>query len=87
MLFSATMPEEINSLSGALLNKPVRVEIAPVKTTAELISQSVYFIEKKRKQTLLMHLLEEEKIERTLVFTRTKHGADKIAKELKKNKK
>ena len=86
MLFSATMPEEINSLSGALLNKPVRVEIAPVKTTAELISQSVYFIEKKRKQTLLMHLLEEEKIERTLVFTRTKHGADKIAKELKKNK-
>jgi ATP-dependent RNA helicase RhlE len=86
MLFSATMPEQIVKLAASLLHQPVRVEVTPVSSTVDKIEQSVYFIPKQKKQTLLMHLLEEKKIERTLVFTRTKHGADKIAKQLKKDK-
>ena len=84
MLFSATMPPQISKLAGSLLHHPVRVEVTPVSTTVEAIDQSVYFIPKKQKMTLLVHLLKEKKIRRTLVFTRTKHGADKIAKALKK---
>ena len=86
MLFSATMPPQISQMAASLLNKPVRVEVAPVSSTAERIEQSVYFIPKGQKQSLLVHLLHEKNIERTLVFTRTKHGADRIAKELKKAK-
>ena len=84
MLFSATMPPQISQLAASLLHQPVRVEVAPVSSTAEKIEQSVYFIPKQHKQNLLEHLLTEQKIQRTLVFTRTKHGADKIAKQLKK---
>lgn len=84
MLFSATMPAQIAQLAGSLLNKPVRIEVAPVSSTAEKIEQFVYFISKQKKQSLLVHLLNEKNIKRTLVFTRTKHGADRIAKELKK---
>ena len=84
MLFSATMPKEISQLASSLLHQPVRVEVTPVSTTVETIDQSVYFIPKKQKHDLLLHLLEDKKINRTLVFTRTKHGADKIAKNLKK---
>jgi ATP-dependent RNA helicase RhlE len=86
MLFSATMPPQISQMAASLLNKPVRVEVAPVSSTAERIEQSVYFITKGQKQSLLVHLLHEKNIERTLVFTRTKHGADRIAKDLKKAK-
>lgn len=84
MLFSATMPQQIAQLAASLLNQPVTVEVTPVSSTAEKIDQFVFFIEKRQKQDLLLHLLEEKNIERTLVFTRTKHGADKIAKALKK---
>jgi ATP-dependent RNA helicase RhlE len=84
MLFSATMPPQISQLAASLLKQPVKVEVTPVSTTAERIEQSVYFIPKQHKQELLIHLLHEQKINRTLVFTRTKHGADKIAKQLKK---
>jgi ATP-dependent RNA helicase RhlE len=66
------------------MQSPVRVEVAPVSSTAEKIEQSVYFVPKAHKNTLLLHLLDEQKIQRTLLFTRTKHGADKIAKHLKK---
>jgi ATP-dependent RNA helicase RhlE len=84
MLFSATMPPQIVKLVASLLHAPVKIEVAPVSSTAERIEQFVYFIPKQKKQSLLIHLLGEKNIERTLVFTRTKHGADKIAKELKK---
>jgi ATP-dependent RNA helicase RhlE len=84
LLFSATMPPQIAELAGSLLQSPVRVEVAPVSSTAEKIEQSVYFVPKKNKQSLLVHLLNELNIQRTLVFTRTKHGADRIAKDLKK---
>jgi ATP-dependent RNA helicase RhlE len=84
MLFSATMPKEIAQLAGSLMQSPVRVEVTPVSSTVEKIEQAVYFVPKAQKNTLLLHLLNEQKIQRTLLFTRTKHGADKIAKHLKK---
>jgi ATP-dependent RNA helicase RhlE len=71
-------------LVASLQRNPVRIEVAPVSSTAERIEQFVYFIPKQKKQSLLVHLLNEKNIKRTLVFTRTKHGADRIAKELKK---
>jgi ATP-dependent RNA helicase RhlE len=86
LLFSATMPPQIAQLAASLLHAPVRVEVTPVSTTAERIEQSVYFIPKQQKQSLLIHLLNEKNRERTLVFTRTKRGADKIAKALKNAK-
>ena len=84
LFFSATMPPQINDLVKGLLHQPVRVEVTPPSSTVEMIDQSVYFIQKTQKQSLLVHLLNEQNIKRTLVFTRTKHGADKIAKDLKK---
>ena len=84
MLFSATMPPQISQLAASLLHQPARVEVTPVSSTAERIEQFVYFTPKKQKQDLLIHLLKEKNINRTLVFTRTKHGADRIAKGLKK---
>jgi ATP-dependent RNA helicase RhlE len=84
LFFSATMPPQIAQLAAALLHQPVKVEVTPVSTTAEKIDQSVFFVSKKDKLSLLVHLLEEKKITRTLVFTKTKHGADKITKDLKK---
>lgn len=84
LFFSATMPNEIARFANTLLKNPVRVEVTPVATTAEKIEQSVYMVNKRDKLDLLVHLLKEHKIERTLVFTRTKHGADKITKDLKK---
>ncbi|HEX6332667.1 MAG TPA: DEAD/DEAH box helicase [Flavisolibacter sp.] len=84
LFFSATMPPQIQELADGLLHQPVRVEVTPVSSTVEKIDQSVFFVSKKDKLSLLMHLLQEQKIARTLVFTRTKHGADKITKDLKK---
>lgn len=84
MLFSATMPKEISQMAASLLHQPVKIEVTPVSSTAEKIEQSVYFISKQKKQSLLVHLLTEQNIQRTLVFTRTKHGADRIARDLKK---
>lgn len=82
LMFSATMPVEIRKLADTLLHKPVRVEVAPVSSLAPKIDESVYFIEKKAKPALLAHLFEELGMARTIVFTRTKHGADKVVKAL-----
>jgi len=84
LFFSATMPPDIQKLARTILTDPVRVDIAPVTATADLIKQSLYFVEKKDKKSLLIHLLKDESIETALVFTRTKHGADKVARDLVK---
>lgn len=84
LLFSATMPPQIADLVASLLKQPVRVEVAPVSSTAETVSQAVFFVNKGDKQQLLEHIIKEKGITRTLVFARTKHGADKLAKALKK---
>jgi ATP-dependent RNA helicase RhlE len=82
LFFSATMPPEIQKLSQMLLHHPVKVEVTPVSSTAEKISQAVYFVEKQNKVPLLLHLLKSDEIESALVFTQTKHGADKLCKQL-----
>jgi len=82
LFFSATMPPEITRLSSSILTSPVRVEVTPVSSTAEKVDQHVYLVEKNDKRQLLIHLLKNNKIPNALVFTRTKYGADKIAKEL-----
>ena len=82
LFFSATMPPEISRLSASILTNPVRVEVTPVSSTAENVDQSIYLVEKNDKKQLLIHLLKDDKIQSALVFTRTKYGADKIAKEL-----
>jgi ATP-dependent RNA helicase RhlE len=84
LFFSATMPPQISGLADSILHEPVKVEVTPVSSTAETIDQSVFFVAGRDKHSLLVHLLEEKSISRTLVFARTKHGADKIAKELKR---
>lgn len=83
LFFSATMPPEIAKLANNLLHNPVRVEVTPVSSTVEKIEQCVYFVEKSNKSPLLVHLLKNGGIQRCVVFTRTKHGADKITKYLK----
>ena len=82
LFFSATMPKEIAGLASALLTNPVRVEVAPVATTAERVNQSVIHVDPGKKQALLTELLKDNNMTRTLVFTRTKHGADKVMKGL-----
>ena len=82
LFFSATMPKEIVLLSQKILGNPEKVTISPKQTTAEKVEHSVYFVGKKGKPKLLSHLLQEEKIESALVFSRTKHGANKIVKVL-----
>ncbi len=84
LFFSATMPPDIVNLSGKILGKPEKVTIKPEQATAEKVEQVVYFVEKKSKAKLLVHLLKTETVDSTLVFSRTKHGADKIVKFLKK---
>ncbi|MXV16225.1 DEAD/DEAH box helicase [Hufsiella ginkgonis] len=82
LFFSATMPAEISALANTILSNPVRVEVTPVSSTAEKITQSVYFVDKQNKPSLLVHLLQDPAMDSVLVFTRTKHGADKLAKAL-----
>lgn len=82
LLFSATMPDEIARLADSLLTDPVHVAVAPVSSTVDAIEQSVYFVDKANKPRLLLHLLEDPSIRSALVFTRTKHGADRVVKEL-----
>ena len=84
LLFSATMPREIQQLAAGILKNPANVEVTPVASTAETITQSVYHVDKKDKRSLLIHLLKDNNIRTALVFTRTKHGADKVAKDLNK---
>ena len=82
LFFSATMPAEIAKLSSSILSNPAKVEVTPVSSTAETIQQSMFFVEKENKKHLLIHLLKDKAIQSALVFTRTKHGADKVVKEL-----
>ncbi len=82
LLFSATMPKEIMHLADSLLKNPVKVAVAPVASTAALIEQSVYMVQRERKPALLEHLLNDPAVTRVLVFTRTKHGADRLMKRL-----
>lgn len=84
LLFSATMPKEVMKLVNSILKNPVKVEVQPVSSTAEIISQGVYHVSKKNKKSLLIHLLKDESIKSVIVFSRTKHGANKIAKDLEK---
>jgi len=85
LLFSATMPAEIRRLANSLLNKPVFVQVAPEASTADGIAQSVYLVARQDKATLLARLLRRDAVERTLVFTRTKYGADKLVKSLRRS--
>lgn len=78
LLFSATMPEEISVLAENILTDPVRIAVTPVASTVDVIEQSVYFVEKKDKPMLLLDLLRDRAMSRVLIFTRTKHGANKV---------
>ncbi len=82
LFFSATMPSEIGKLAGELLKNPAQVSITPQATTVERIEQSLIFIEAQRKRPLLAELLSDKAVERSIVFTRTKRGADRVAKYL-----
>lgn len=84
LFFSATMPPEIVRLSSSILTSPIKVEVTPVSSTAEKVKQSIYLVEKNDKRELLIHLLKNENIDNALVFTRTKFGADKIMRDLRK---
>jgi ATP-dependent RNA helicase RhlE len=84
MLFSATMPKEVEKISSALLYNPKKVAVTPVSSVVDTIEQHIFFVEKPEKMDLLVDILSEKRGERVLIFSRTKHGADKIARLLKK---
>jgi ATP-dependent RNA helicase RhlE len=84
LFFSATMPPAIVKLAGSIVYKPVKVEVTPSASTVDIVNQFVYFVDKGNKNALLLELLKEDKIKTALVFTRTKYGADKVVKVLKK---
>ena len=86
LFFSATMPKNIVDLSRKILNSPVKVEVSPVSSTAETIQQYLYYTNKSSKNDLLAHILKDRKITQVLLFSRTKHGADRIVRNLKKLK-
>ena len=84
LFFSATMPPEIQTLANVLLTNPSKVAVTPVSSTVDAIEQSLFFVDKNNKPGLLLYLLKNEKVVTALVFTRTKHGADKVVKILHK---
>jgi len=84
LFFSATMPPEIVKLAGTIVYKPVKIEVTPSASTVDIVNQYVYFIDRGNKNLLLLELLKDEKIKTALVFTRTKFGADKVVRILKK---
>ncbi|SFA90196.1 ATP-dependent RNA helicase RhlE [Flavobacterium swingsii] len=84
LLFSATMPIAIRELAEMFLTDPATVQVAPVSSTIETVDQRLYYVDKADKRQLLYHIIKEEKLSNILVFSRTKHGADNIAKALKK---
>ncbi|MDG2304226.1 MAG: DEAD/DEAH box helicase [Candidatus Binatia bacterium] len=84
LLFSATIPKEIESMAGKFLNRPKRIAVDPVSSTCDPIEQSVYFVESASKSALLVELLQDGEIDRALIFTRTKHGANRLAQKLTK---
>ncbi len=85
LFFSATMPPEIVKLASTILDKPQQVTVTPVSSTVDIINQQVYFVDKGNKNALLLDILKDKKIKTALVFTRTKHGADKAVKILVAN--
>ena len=84
LLFSATIPPEIQGLADSLLTDPVHISVTPTATPVEAIGQSVYMVDRCNKRALLAHVIAEKGMQQTLVFTRTKHGADRVAKDLKR---
>jgi ATP-dependent RNA helicase RhlE len=84
LFFSATMPPEIVRLAGSIVYKPVKVEVTPSASTVDIVEQFVYFIDRGNKNSMLLELLKDDKIKTALVFTRTKYGADKVVRVLKK---
>ncbi|MGE5475587.1 MAG: DEAD/DEAH box helicase [Bacteroidales bacterium] len=85
LLFSATMPDSVADLAAGLLTNPVRVEVTPVATTAEKIDQKVMFVTRDNKRNLLVDLMNDKSVGRAIVFTRTKHGANRVAEQLSKS--
>ncbi|HRG88264.1 MAG TPA: DEAD/DEAH box helicase, partial [Chitinophagales bacterium] len=85
LFFSATMAPDILKLAHSILDEPVNVSVTPQSTTVDAIKQSLYYVSKADKKNLLLFLLRDKSVERVLIFTRTKHGADKITRELAKN--
>jgi len=84
LFFSATMPDTIVELSRKILNNPKKIAVTPVSSTAQTIQQYLYYTNKSSKKDLLLHILKDPKMDQVLLFDRTKHGADRIVKELKK---
>jgi ATP-dependent RNA helicase RhlE len=82
LFFSATMPPAIQSLVKEILTNPVAITVTPESTTAELVDQKLYYVQKNEKRALLHHILKNSPRESVLVFTRTKHGADRVARDL-----
>ncbi len=85
LFFSATMPPKIQSLADSILRDPVEVRVTPQSLAAETVHHSVFFVERLHKQALLQHLLEDPDISRALVFTRTKYGAERLSRQLKRS--
>lgn len=86
LFFSATMPDDIMKLCNEILTDPVKVAVTPVASTVDAIKQSLYFVDKSNKCRLLVHLLKQQEVTSALVFTFTKHGADRVVRELAKAK-
>lgn len=86
LFFSATMPDNIVQLSRKILYKPQKVEVTPESTTAETVKQLVYFTNRADKKKLIMYILKDPKKDQVLVFSRTKHGADRLARDLSRKK-
>ena len=86
LFFSATMPESIVKLSSTILTKPRKIAVSPVSSSAETVQQYLYYTNKSSKKNLLKHILDDQDIDQVLLFSRTKHGADRIARDLKKQK-
>ncbi|MCM2280762.1 MAG: DEAD/DEAH box helicase [Bdellovibrionaceae bacterium] len=85
LFFSATMPPDIQRLADSILTDPARVEVAPVSSTAELIAQSVMYVDRNNKKNLLRHVLQDKALKRVIVFTRTKRGANQVSEVLASN--
>lgn len=84
LFFSATMPPNIRKFANSILKNPKEINVNPVSSTAAIIEQSVYMVEKTDKTSLLISIIKEQNIQQSLVFTRTKHGADRLVKHLKR---
>jgi ATP-dependent RNA helicase RhlE len=85
IFLSATAPQEIMSLANSLLHSPVRISVTPEAPASDLVDQTVYHVKKENKRSLLKHVIDNDKVEHVLVFTRTKRGADRVAKDLQRS--